>query len=319
MVQTNTKHSRLIFVEGTMGSGKSSTATFLSLQLQWNHIKNRYIFEGAYPHPTKITENDSRPKTSEEYVEKSLKKWYQFVIQAQKFKTVNVFDGQLFHGDMTEIMMKNADPKLLNQYVESLIDIVKPLNPTLIYFHQKDIEKAMRKIFDIRGSNWEQHQVEWKTNKPYCKTRALQGTQGLITFYKDFRALTDHIFSNLKIKKLSIENSKGQWPIYCQQILDFIHIEYHKPHVVVDDNDLSKVYDDQKVDLFFKNTTKHPVSIYWLGYGEQKGQPYTTIAPRETVKHTGAIGHLYAIKNVDNDHISETVFVTDKNQVITIQ
>lgn len=302
-----------------MGSGKSSTATFISLQLQWNGYRNRYIFEGEYPHPTKLVDHIPPPKTPEIYIEKSLEKWQQFVRTAQNNETVHVFDGQLFHGDMTEIMMMNAKDHLISQYIESLIDIVKPLLPTLIYFHQENIERAMRKIFAQRGHGWEHHQVEWKTNMPYCKARGLHGSQGLIQFYRDYRAFTDRLFSNIKIKKIDIENSTGQWPVYCKQILDFLGLEYYRNEVVVGDNDLSKVYEPQETDLFFRNDTDQEMAVYWLGFGQQKSLFYTAVDPKDTAKCRGSIGHFYAIKDLGRDQILETIFATDEKQTIVIQ
>jgi hypothetical protein len=41
---------------------------------------------------------------------------------------------------------------------------------------------------------------------------------GLVALYKDYRALTDELYSGLDIPKLAIENSQQAWDAYYQQI-----------------------------------------------------------------------------------------------------
>ena len=103
--------TRLIFIECIMGSGKSSTTTFLSLQLQWNQVKHRYVYEAEVPHPTRVRDHVLAPASPEQYVEKSLKSWRFFVEQSSAHDCVYVFDGQLFHGDMSEMVLTSPTDK----------------------------------------------------------------------------------------------------------------------------------------------------------------------------------------------------------------
>ena len=47
----------------------------------------------------------------------------------------------------------------------------------------------------------------------------LEGLDGLIALYKDYRALTDELYARLGLAKLAIENSQRAWAAYCQRIL----------------------------------------------------------------------------------------------------
>ena len=62
------------------------------------------------------------------------------------------------------------------------------------------------------------YQVNWKLTSPYASRRGLAGLDGLVALYRQYRALTDQLFADLDIPKISIENSRQQWAIYDDMI-----------------------------------------------------------------------------------------------------
>jgi hypothetical protein len=88
-IYTFMRNTRFIFVEGMMGSGKSTTAWFLTEHLQQNEIPASFLAEGptmeepehplrvatAFPHPNGIWLD----LTVEEFMETSIQKWHNFV------------------------------------------------------------------------------------------------------------------------------------------------------------------------------------------------------------------------------------------------
>ncbi|HSH81388.1 MAG TPA: hypothetical protein VLA19_22905, partial [Herpetosiphonaceae bacterium] len=147
------RDTKLIFVEGVMGSGKSTTANFIARQLQRNGFPARYIFEGGEGHVVRLMGDLPHPfkpwldLTTQEYREKSLAKWRAFVAQARHTDTVAVLDGQLFHGNMTDLLIMDTGRAGLRAYVHDIVEITRELNPVLIYFYQADLEQAMRRVF----------------------------------------------------------------------------------------------------------------------------------------------------------------------------
>ena len=55
------RETMLIFVEGIIGAGKSTTASFITRQLQRNGISAHYVFEGGQHHPTRLMGDLPRP------------------------------------------------------------------------------------------------------------------------------------------------------------------------------------------------------------------------------------------------------------------
>jgi deoxyadenosine/deoxycytidine kinase len=233
MVQTEDQcmlETKVIILEGIMGSGKSTTGSFLATQLGIHGIPSQFIWEGTHPHPVRLLADLPHPfapwqdLTTEAYIQRSLTRWQSFVATATQNAAITIFDGQLFHGDMTNLFMMDTTVERLFQYTASIVNLLGPLHPTLIYFYQADLDQALQGVFQARGTEWEQYQVNWKTRSPYCVQRSLHGYPGLVAMYHAYRAVTDHCFSQLNLPKLALDTSAGDWSAYSTQVLGFLNL-----------------------------------------------------------------------------------------------
>ena len=60
--------------------------------------------------------------------------------------------------------------------------------------------------------------VNWKLTSPYAVRHGFAGLWGLIELYRDYRRLTDQLYAELDIPKISIENSAKDWTKYEEAI-----------------------------------------------------------------------------------------------------
>jgi hypothetical protein len=224
MDQGDTFERGLVIVEGIMGSGKSTTIRFIVTSLEQGNRQARPIPEAMMPHPTRVfgeLAHRYQPwldVTPAELAEQSLLKWRSFVDSARAFDTVHILDGQLFHGDLTNLFLMEAGSPMIAEYVRDVEEIIHPLTPLLIYLYQEDVERALRATAAQRGDAWVKYQVDWKLQAPYSRRRGWGGLEGLIALYKDYRELTDELYAGLDLAKLAIENSRQDWPVYYQRI-----------------------------------------------------------------------------------------------------
>jgi thymidylate kinase len=230
-----TKH---IFVEGINGSGKSTTAEFLTNYLTQHKIAARFLPEGGRGHPLRVATSLPHPFqiwrdiTAEEFVRISLRKWESFVKAVWQCDELTICDGLLFHGNMMDLLLLNAEPKVVQRYIKDVISLLRDLRPVLIYLYQADVAQALRRIGGTRGDEWISVQVRWKLASPYGRKRGLQqmpafnlpGFGGLIRLFTEFRSLSDAIVSELPIPVLQIDNTAGAWPDYYRKILNFLEL-----------------------------------------------------------------------------------------------
>jgi hypothetical protein len=214
---------RLIFVEGIMGSGKSTTARWLARLFRRTGIPAQPVPE-ARPHPTNVFrtlphwKQPWRDLTADELMTRSYANWQTFVARARSNPRISVFDGQLFHGDFTCLFLMACPPQVLHQYVQTVLQLAQPLNPLIIYCYQHDVAQALDCIGAQRGPRWVESQVAWKVASPYGQQRGLVGMDGWKQLYQDYRHLTDACFQALSIPKIVIETSAGEWPSYQTHI-----------------------------------------------------------------------------------------------------
>ena len=206
---------RLVIFEGIMGSGKTTATLNVAQRLEASGFPSIGITEGVSPHPIRFdwyVPWSEMPPT--ELAKAGIAKWQAYVDNSLIQSRISVVDGQIFHGGLTALLLLEADVEMIAAYCRETVAVIKPLNPLLIYFHQDDVDAAIRLIVKHRGEKWLNYQIEWKLESPYAKRRGLTGLNGLIALYRDYRRLTDRLFAELDVPKISIENSRHEWAIY---------------------------------------------------------------------------------------------------------
>lgn len=208
-----------------MGSGKSTTMRLIARHLQETGQPAVPIHERTEPHPVRATDELEhwfepwRDTTPKHLAERALARWKAFVETTQAETSIPVMDGQLFHGDLTHLLLMDAESALIFDYIQALAAITAPLNPFVLYLWQADVENAVRTVCAERGAEWIAYQVNWKLAAPYCVRRGYKGLEGLIRLYRDYRRITDDLFRQLPLAKFAIENSARDWPAYESRIL----------------------------------------------------------------------------------------------------
>jgi hypothetical protein len=227
------RDTRFIFVEGMMGAGKSTTAEFITDQLQQSGMGAQLIFEGPTinepHHPLRVATDLPHPNaawldvTVDGFISRSMDKWRSFAHEARQSASVTVCDGLLFHGNMTDLLLMDATPAVLHNYVDGVLASIEALHPVVVYFYHADIARTLWTVCDARGPDWEAYQVGWKVGSPYGARLSLQGFDGLVQLYQAYRALCDEMFASLAMPKLAIRND-GDWPAYYRTILTFLQL-----------------------------------------------------------------------------------------------
>ena len=213
---------RLVIVEGIMGSGKSITVLRLADRLNASGVPVVGITEGVSPHPIRFDWDEPWADMPAQHLAKSaVARWHAYADSASMSERVSVVDGQLFHGNLTSLFLLDADVALIRNYLHDVVAAIRPLRPLLIYFHQDDVDRAIRAISAERGDAWVKYQVDWKLTSPYAVKHGFAGLEGLIALYRDYRRLTDQLYTELDIPKISIENSGREWAKY-EEIIDSV-------------------------------------------------------------------------------------------------
>ncbi len=198
----------LIVIDGLPGSGKSTTAEWLTHQLRQNGVDAFWLQETDTSHPLwwydfwngkdyQLPDFDNMP--SEIFIEASLKKWKGFAEQTRTVDKTIVAESVFFQNAVAMFLMGGAEPAALREYAREVQNITRGLNPHLVYFHQNDVAGALRRICDLRGKEFEAELFSNMEQFPFLRQRGLMGFEGVSALWREINHLTEALFDEYTI------------------------------------------------------------------------------------------------------------------------
>jgi hypothetical protein len=234
--------TRIIFVDGLPGSGKSTTAEYVAGELEQRGIRCRLLRERETEHPLNVG-GDLHPSGSTtgarmfaaytvgSFVEESLARWSAFVAEAKGSEPVIVLDSYPFQNSVRVLSQMNADPVTLAAYQSCVEEAAAGLCPVLIYLDPGDPERTVRAIAEQRGPAWTDYMIAVVTECPYAYSRGLQGMDGAVAITRAYKQLLDESVARFPFPKLVLSDCHGRWPDCHAKILRFLgpHLLPHIP------------------------------------------------------------------------------------------
>lgn len=227
------RKAKLILIEGIPGSGKSTLAQFIAHALTRQGIDCQWRYEEEKDHPLYVFHDlTSLQHTIDalnaghyrHIVKAALEKWRVFAQELQSSETVVILDGCLFGYLTWSLFPLDIPAAEIHAYLSQVEQIIRHLQPCLIYLHQQNLPQALERICERRGSDTRTRLTEQATLSPYGQRRGLQGFDGMITYWNDFRTLIEAALLQFDISKLTLENSAREWSMYEQSVLDFLDL-----------------------------------------------------------------------------------------------
>jgi hypothetical protein len=230
------RETKLIFVEGLPGSGKTTTASWLASRLQSERLMVNLFLEhqpghplnvGGHLHPSGSTTGEAffLRYTSASFVQESLQRWQAFVRAAVQAEAISVLDSYPFQNTVRVLLQLNATPDGMREYAGQVEALVMPLQPVLMYFNHRDLRHAFHHLSTIsaqRGKAWTDYMVELVTHCPYAMARHLEGFSGALAVIRDYKLLTDSVVRQSRVPRIVLEDCARDWEGCYQQIEAFL-------------------------------------------------------------------------------------------------
>lgn len=199
--------TNLIIVEGLPGSGKSTTAAMIAHELNKKGKKVICIDEGAHEHPADYADYDFPDFETERM--KILERWRSFTEKSDN-NTIYVFNCIFLQNPMCETMMRfGMDDTDSLKYISEISEIIKPLNPVIIYINQPDVKAAINRVIDERGNDWLNAVIDYHVSQGYGKQNRLSGYEGYIKCLEERKIRELRILQALDIDYYTISQDMG--------------------------------------------------------------------------------------------------------------
>lgn len=167
----------------------------------------------------RIAKNDIYELPIDLHRELILKRWREFTDTALVGDKIYIFECCFIQNPVTVTMIKsNLSKEASINYVNSLEDIIKPLEPVLIYVGQKSIKDSFSKAAAERSKDWFEFFKDYYTNQGYGLANNLKDLDGILEVLKAREKLEKEIYDALKIKKYKIDNSEFDAEILRERI-----------------------------------------------------------------------------------------------------
>jgi len=205
-------HSIAMFRKNTVGLDL--------LEAEWNYLS--VIGDAAFQ---ALKQYDVWSFPHDGYIEAALDKWADFTEKALlEPDMVYILDSSIFQYQIFRFLLNGAPYEELERFIHRLIDIVKRLNPSLIYFFRDNPEDTINHLEKDRGREFLEYIWERDKEAPYYQDKP-KGAKGHIQFLRDYAHAAKMLFEAIDCIKLAVEISKADWPRYESEMLNFIGIK----------------------------------------------------------------------------------------------
>lgn len=143
------------------------------------------------------------------HTELIVNRWKGFVDNYINIDKVVIFECCFIQNPITVTMIRDgANKEVTKNYVNRLAELIKPLNPRLIYIEQDSPKQSFMKAVDERPKEWFDGFTSYYINRGYGLINHLEGAEGVIKILDERSNLEREIYNQLKMDKYIINNTQ---------------------------------------------------------------------------------------------------------------
>ncbi|WP_028521017.1 hypothetical protein [Ruminococcus flavefaciens] len=137
-----------------------------------------------------------------------LDKWRSFAESAVN-SSGHVFNCVFLQNPMCETMMRfGFDSSVSEGYIREIYDIIRPLEPFVVYLKTDNIAAEIKRTVPERGVEWLSGVIDYHCGGEYGKALGLSGFEGYVSALEERQRREAAILRHLGIDSIIIENFK---------------------------------------------------------------------------------------------------------------
>ncbi len=142
-------NSKLILIEGFPGAGKTTTTVQLGTHLRKQGSACDWHLEEDDPHPIACLGFKAN-----DLAQKLPPLWAIFAEQARQKPTITIIESRLWQNTAMFMFMNEHPVAEIMDICHLVYQEIAPLEPTLLNFHQDNVEIALKRLRAVRGEEW---------------------------------------------------------------------------------------------------------------------------------------------------------------------
>ncbi|MBB3129501.1 hypothetical protein FHS19_004176 [Paenibacillus rhizosphaerae] len=159
------------------------------------------------------------------YQELIMERWTEFVTYAQQSERIVILECCFLQNPLTMMFGRfNQSKQMITDFIKRIETMIQPLDPKIIYFYQDDIKSTINRVIQERSDEWLRHITRYFTEQGYGKAKGYHGVDGLCEVLKVRKEYELDIMDQLKIDKLTINNTEFDWEPVLQEVRGFLEV-----------------------------------------------------------------------------------------------
>lgn len=232
------KH-QLILVDGHSTVGKSTTSKSVYKQIAYQD-KIYWLHEECEKHPIRHEEFEADDIHSLDGMELNrqvmLQKWGKFKEEIEQGKQVCITEGCFLHSLDRYLLNSAWNEEQIINYFQQILEIIRPLNPLIVFLYRPDIRQSFEKAFKARGDWWRELILSVPGPYGFFKTHEYIGDDSIYASLAYEQEQMAKIFDTLSCDKLKIDTTNECWDNYIREITETAGYKYYE-----EENKLSEI------------------------------------------------------------------------------
>jgi len=206
--------SRLILVEGMIGSGKTTTAGRLGDWLSGRGEDVRAFDEGAADHPIRtrrVDELRAIPASGDPHVY-SASQWRRLAERCLRCGQTVILESIFLQNSVMPAFIDGAPVATMAEICAEIQRQAAPAEPFLVYLRPTDIAAAIARTHRTRGEPWSSRNLAFVEDSPWARHRNLRGLDAVVQLYQAWEPVVSQLYDGYPFPKLTVPDPHHDWP-----------------------------------------------------------------------------------------------------------